>query len=188
MLIRNHSERGDVGVVVLDSPLATVYGRPLIPLPGDTLRVHMSQFFVARRVHQGDTVDFLLRPDRGIAAAQAFFHKARESNADRFPRKVKLDGHVPSRMALWRLLREHVNWRHVKVRTSQYLNNIVEQDHRGIKALLRPTKGLKSFATAAITIAGFELAHRIRKRQFNFRRRGHRYARSRQIDWQIALA
>ncbi len=111
-----------------------------------------------------------------------------DSNGGRFPRKVTLDGHVPSRMALWRLRHEHVNWRHVKVRTSQYLNNIVEQDHRGIKARLRPTKGLKSFASAAITIAGFELAHRIRKRQFSFRRRGHRYTHSRQINWQIALA
>ena len=81
-----------------------------------------------------------------------------------------------------------MKWRHVKVRTSQYLNNIVEQDHRGIKARLRPAKGLKSFASAAITIAGFELAHRIRNRQFSFRRRGHRYARSRKMDWQIALA
>ena len=145
--------------------------------------------YLYRAVDQhGKTIDFLLRPDRGIAAAQAFFRKALDSNGGRFPRKVTLDGHVPSRVALWRLRREHVKWRHVRVRTSQYLNNIVEQDHRGIKARLRPTKGLKSFASAAITLAGFELAHRIRKRQFNLRRRGHRYARSTQVDWQIAVA
>ena len=44
---------------------------------------------------QGRTVDFLLRPDRGIAAAQAFFRKAIASHANRTPRKVTLDGHVP---------------------------------------------------------------------------------------------
>ena len=60
---------------------------------------------------QGKTVDFLLRRDRGIAAAQAFFRKALATNAPRVPRKVTLDGHVPSRRALWLLRREHPCWR-----------------------------------------------------------------------------
>jgi transposase-like protein len=51
----------------------------------------------------GKTVDFLLRRDRGIAAAQAFFRKALASTLPRVPRKVTLDGHVPSRRALWLL-------------------------------------------------------------------------------------
>lgn len=123
----------------------------------------------------------------GIAAAQAFFRKAIASNGDRFPRTVTLDGHRPSRLALWKLRMKHVKWRHVKVRTCQYLNNIVEQDHRGIKARYRPTKCFKSFANAAITLAGFELAHRIRKCQFVFRR-GYRPGRNRQRDWGIAVA
>ena len=44
----------------------------------------------------GKTVDFLLRRNRGIAAAQAFFRKALASTLPRVPRKVTLDGHVPS--------------------------------------------------------------------------------------------
>jgi transposase-like protein len=55
----------------------------------------------------GKTVDFLLRRDRGIAAAQAFFRKALASSLPRVPRKVTLDRHVPSRRALWLLRREH---------------------------------------------------------------------------------
>jgi transposase-like protein len=47
----------------------------------------------------GKTIDFLLRPDRGIAAAQAFFRKALATQAPRVPRKVTLDGHVPSHRA-----------------------------------------------------------------------------------------
>ena len=90
----------------------------------------------------GQTIDFLLRRDRGIAAAQAFFRKALNSNGERFPRTVTFDGHVPSRSALWKLRREHVKWRNVRVRTNKYLNNIVEQDHRGIKARCGPLKGL----------------------------------------------
>ena len=44
----------------------------------------------------GKTVDFLLRPDRGIAAAQAFFRRALTTSLPRWPRKVTLDGHAPS--------------------------------------------------------------------------------------------
>jgi transposase-like protein len=62
---------------------------------------------------QGKTVDFLLRRDRGIAAAKAFFRKAHASNAPRVPRKVTLDGRVPSRRALWLRRREHSCWRNV---------------------------------------------------------------------------
>src|ERR1019366_9310801 len=65
----------------------------------------------------GKTVDFLLRRDRGIDAAQAFFRKALASNAPRVPRKVTLDGHVPTRRALWLLRRGHRCWRNLKVRT-----------------------------------------------------------------------
>src|ERR1700693_2635335 len=53
---------------------------------------------------QGKTVDFLLRPDRGIAAAQAFFRKALSTSLPRWPRKITLDGHLQSHLAL-RLLR-----------------------------------------------------------------------------------
>jgi transposase-like protein len=129
----------------------------------------------------------LLRGDRGIAAAQAFFRKALATNAARVPRKVTLDGHVPSRRALWLLRREHPCWRHVKVRTCKYLNNIVEQDHRAIKRRCASMAGFKSFANAAITIAGIELAHRIRKGQFSFGRRRRRRGWSRKAEWVMAL-
>jgi transposase-like protein len=66
---------------------------------------------------QGRSVDFMLRPDRGIAAAQAFFRKALASHPDRAPRKVTLDGHVPSHRALRLLRREHPAWRRVRVRS-----------------------------------------------------------------------
>jgi transposase-like protein len=137
---------------------------------------------------QGKTVDFLLRRDRGIAAAQAFFRKALATNAPRVPRKVTLDGHVPSQRALWLLRHEHSCWRNVKVRTCKYLNNIIEQDHRAIKRRCASMAGFKSFANTAITIAGIELAHRIRKGQFSFGRGRRRRSWSRKAEWAIALA
>jgi hypothetical protein len=104
------------------------------------------------------------------------------------PRKITLDGHVPSRRALWLLRREHPCWRNVLVRTNRYLNNIVEQDHRAIKRRCASMLGLKSFKTAAITFAGIELAGRIRKQQFSFGRgRPCRDASLKEL-WDRALA
>jgi transposase-like protein len=137
---------------------------------------------------RGKTIDFQLRPDRGIAAAQAFFRKALSSTLPRVPRKVTIDGHVPSRRALWLLRREHPCWRNVIVRTNQYLNYVIEQDHRAIKRRCASMSGFKSFGSAAVTLAGIELAHRIRKRQFSFGRGRQRRSMSLKRLWDIALA
>jgi transposase-like protein len=136
----------------------------------------------------GKTVDFLLRPDRGIAAAQAFFRKALATNSPRWPRKVTLDGHVPSHRALRLLRREDPKWKHVVVRSCRYLNNIVEQDHRAIKRRCAWMTGFKSFRNAAITLAGIELANRIRKRQFSFGLGRQRRTWSLRQLWDRALA
>jgi transposase-like protein len=53
-----------------------------------------------------------------------------------------------------------------RVRSSQYLNNLVEQDHRRIKQRIRPILGFKRFDHAAVTISGIELAEKIKKEQF----------------------
>jgi DDE domain len=49
-------------------------------------------------------------------------------------------------------------WKPTKLRSSKYLNNLIEQNHRGIKSRTRPMLGFKNFDYAAITIAGVELA------------------------------
>jgi hypothetical protein len=60
---------------------------------------------------------------------------------------------------------ENEVWKHTKLRSSKYLNNLIEQDHRGIKST-GPMLGFKRFDYAAITIAGVELLRRIHKGQF----------------------
>ncbi len=52
------------------------------------------------------------------------------------------------------------------IRQIKYLNNILEQDHRFIKRITGPTLGFKAFQSTAATIAGIEVAHMIRKKQF----------------------
>jgi putative transposase len=55
----------------------------------------------------------------------------------------------------------------IKVRRNKYLNNIVEQDHRAIKRIVKPIMGFKDFRCARIILAGIELMHMIRKGQTN---------------------
>jgi putative transposase len=44
----------------------------------------------------------------------------------------------------------------------KYLNNIVEQDHRGVKRVTRPMLGFNSFEAAPSTLVGIELLPRLR--------------------------
>ena len=52
-----------------------------------------------------------------------------------------------------------------RLRQRKYLNNIVEQDHRRIKRLVRPGLGFGSLRTARRTLAGFEAMAMVRKEQ-----------------------
>ena len=52
-----------------------------------------------------------------------------------------------------------------RLRPVKYLNNIVEQDHRRIKRLVRPGLGFGSLPTARRTLAGYEAMAMIRKGQ-----------------------
>jgi transposase-like protein len=53
----------------------------------------------------------------------------------------------------------------IKVRQSKYLNNVVVQDHRAIKRIIRPMMGFKDFRCARFILAGIEVMHMIRKGQ-----------------------
>jgi transposase-like protein len=76
----------------------------------------------------------------------------------------------------------------INVRCSQYLNNLIEQDHRVIKRRCASMTGFKSFGSAAITLAGIELAHRIQKQQFSLGRGLYRNFGSLKQLWERALA
>ncbi|CDH33434.1 transposase (fragment) [Xenorhabdus bovienii str. Intermedium] len=53
----------------------------------------------------------------------------------------------------------------ITVRQSQYLNNLVEQDHRNIKRRVRPILGFKSFRRAQTILTGIELVQMLCKEQ-----------------------
>ena len=112
---------------------------------------------------------FRLSSKRDVAAAKAFFRKAIKGQGST-PRTITLDGYAASHRAVREMKAEGQMPTDTKLRSSKYLNNLIEQDHRGVKARIGPMLGFKRFRTAAVTIAGIELLRRIRKGQFNLRR------------------
>ena len=134
----------------------------------------------------GRTVDFRLSAGRGVGAAKAFFREAIKSRGSA-PRTITLAGHAASHRAVWEMKTDGPLPADTKVRSSKYLNNLIEQDHRGVKLRIAPMLGFRWFRTAAIVIAGIELLRRIHKGQFN-------HARSRLKDrstpavWNAVLA
>jgi transposase-like protein len=79
------------------------------------------------------------------------------------PEKITIDKSGANTAALESFNAE--NAADIEIRKIKYLNNIVEQDHRAVKRVVRPMLGFKSFRSAAATIAGIELMHMIRKGQ-----------------------
>jgi transposase-like protein len=134
------------------------------------LKVRGRWVYLYRAVDRdGNTVDFRLSPKRDVAGAKAFFRKALRTQG-RAPISITLDGYAASHRAVREMPTENKAWKHSKLRSSKYLNNLIEQDHRGIKFRTRPMLGFKNYDCAATTIAGIELLRRIRKNQFSLRR------------------
>jgi putative transposase len=114
-------------------------------------------------------VDFRLSHHRDTAAASAFFRKAIRTQG-RAPVSITLDGYAASHRAVREIQQDGLLPKLTKLRSSKYLNNLIEQDHRGIKSRIRPMLGFKNYHSAATTIAGVELLYRISKGQFSLRR------------------
>ena len=109
----------------------------------------------------GQTIDFLLTEHRDTEAALRFLtHAIRRHGV---PEKITIDGSEANEAAIKRYNEEHGTA--IIIRQVKYLNNIVEQDHRGVKRITRPMLGFKSFDTAQYTLAGVELMHMLKKGQ-----------------------
>jgi len=117
---------------------------------------------------RGKTVESYLSHTRDISAAKAFFRRALRHHGQ--PRTITLDGFEPSHAALRRMgMRNEFNYRWdnpVKIRSCQYLNTVVEQDHRRIKARVGPMLGFKKFYNARRVLIGIELIQKLVKGQY----------------------
>ena len=100
-----------------------------------------------------------------MKAAKRFFKKSIQSSG--MPEKVTIDKSGANKAAAesFNIERQRRKKKKIVIRQIEYLNNIVEQDHRAIKTRIRPMLGFKSFRSTTKTIAGIELMHMIRKGQ-----------------------
>lgn len=111
----------------------------------------------------GNTVDFLLRARRDKVAARCYFEKAIDRNGE--PDVITVDKSGANLAALQAINAERQT--PIRIRQNKYLNNVVEQDHRAIKRIIRPMMGFKDFGCARIILSGIEIMHMIRKGQLN---------------------
>jgi transposase-like protein len=113
------------------------------------IRVHGDWKYLYRAIDRdGALVDVRLSEHRNLAAAKRFFRSAKAVTGV-IPDRVTTDGHD----AYPRAIRTELGSR-VRHRTSGYLNNRLEQDHRGIKSCCRPMPGFKSVLSASDTAGG----------------------------------
>jgi IS6 family transposase len=130
------------------------------------IRVQGEWVYLYRAVDgSGQTIDFLLSPKRDAAAAKRFFRKALRQPHTVNPRTITVDKNAAYPIATKTMKRDGELWRFAKLRQVTFLNNIVAQDHRRIKRLVRPGLGFKSFTSASQTLSGYEAMAMIRKGQ-----------------------
>ena len=126
------------------------------------IRIKGQWYYLYRAVDtQGQTIDFLLTAQRDEQAAKRFLTKAIRRHG--VPEKITIDGSAANEAAIKSYNEAHGTA--IEIRKVKYLNNIVEQDHRGVKRVTRPMLGFKSFNAAQDTLAGIELMHRLKKKQ-----------------------
>ncbi len=109
---------------------------------------------------EGNLVDSLLSETRDMIAAKRFLARAAQV-VGHCPEQVTTDGHTAYPRAIRETLGEAV-----EQRCNRYLNNRLEQDHRGIKQRYYPMRGFGSVAGAArFCTAHDELRDHFRARQ-----------------------
>ena len=113
----------------------------------------------------GATIDFLLSAKCDAAAAERFLTKALDGENHPAPRVINTDKHAAYPPAIVELKADSVLGENCTHRPVQYLNNVLEQDHRAIKRRVRASQHFRSFWGAWRTIAGYEAIHMIRKGQ-----------------------
>jgi transposase-like protein len=113
----------------------------------------------------GATIDFLLSALRDAAAAKRLFRQALSDPAHPQPRVINTDQAPLYGSAIPGVKEEGTLRRRCRHRPVQYLNNILEQDHRAIKRRVKAKQGFREFLSARRTIEGYEAMHMIRKGQ-----------------------
>ncbi len=114
---------------------------------------------------RGYTLDFMLSPTRDGEAAKRFFLKTLAATQSSEPRVINVDKNAAYPRAFRELKAAGRIPENCELRQVKYLNNVIEQDHRFIKRLIKPGMGFFSFQTAWRTLQGYEIMNMMRKGQ-----------------------
>ncbi|MFC7738902.1 IS6 family transposase [Roseomonas sp. GCM10028921] len=114
---------------------------------------------------RGQTVDFLLSAKRDAEAAKRFFRKALGQPHTVNPHTITVDKNPAYPCAIEQLKEDGELWRFARPRQCKFLHNIVKQDRRRVKRLVRPGMGFGIFHTTRRTLAGYEVMAMVRKGQ-----------------------
>jgi IS6 family transposase len=130
------------------------------------VKVKKAWMYLYRAVDsQGNTLEFLLSPRRNGEAAKRFFAKALAAPHTSTPRVITVDKNAAYTKAFKALKAERIMPASCTLRQSKYLNNLIEQDHRFIKRLVKLGMEFFSFETAWRTLQGYEAMNMLRKGQ-----------------------
>jgi IS6 family transposase len=122
---------------------------------------------------QGNTLEFHLSATCDAQAARRFFAKALGASHTMIPRVITVDKNAAYPKALKDLKTTGVLPAACELRQNKYLNNLIEQDHRFIKRLVKPGLAFFSFETALKTLQGYEVMNMIRKGQLRGVKKGY---------------
>lgn len=114
---------------------------------------------------EGNTLDFMLSAKRDGKAAARFFRKVLRAKHTQTPRVITVDKNAAYPVAMEELKKDKTLKAETELRQVKYLNNIIEQDHRNVKRIVKPMMGFHSFNTARRTLRGIEAMSMIRKGQ-----------------------
>jgi IS6 family transposase len=104
----------------------------------------------------GATIDFLLSALRDAGAAKRLFRQALSDPSHPQPRVINTDRARLCGAAIAAVKAQGTLRRRCRHRPVQYLNNILEQDHRAIKRRVKAKQSFREFQAARRTIAGYE--------------------------------
>ena len=113
----------------------------------------------------GATINVLLSALRDATAAKRLFRMALGDPSHPQPRVINTDQARLYGSAIAGVKAEGTLHRRCRHRPVQYLNNILEQDHRAIKRRVKAKQCFREFQAARRTIEGYEAMHMIRKGQ-----------------------
>ena len=131
---------------------------------------------------EGNTLDFMLSAKRDGKAAARFFRKVLGAKHTQTPRVITVDKNAAYPVAVEELKQDKTLKAETELRQNKYLNNMIEQDHRNVKRIVKPMMGFQSFNTARRTLRGIEAMAMLRKGQVKDIKQGDSVSQARFIE------